>query len=527
MSKSPQRQRWFSAIFLVLCSLIIAAQYPPFLRSPVPNRDAGAFQYMGWQMLSGAKLYRDVWDHKPPAIYYITAFSEGLFGDIAGSYLLEYLVICLSLWFLYRLLARHFPIGVARLALLLTVMAMVRLNLAGELYTSTFALLPLVLALWWADQGFDGKQQAFFIIGALGGLVLLFKFNLVAVFFAIGLVLCGQAIFNKAYKRSAVALVAMALGTLVVLLLGVLPLLWQGVLPDAQEAVITYNLDYADSAFSWQRLNDRLYNLEESHRKITFLWTMLGGWLMVVATLWHWGTSRLPNVPRPIWLVTLAFPIELFLLLSPAQAFVHYYTVLVPGGALLTAYLLHSLHHLINNATAQPRLRWLIGIAFILLFIGGSYRPTLSTLTGIRREFSKDPDERQMLSLIENYLDTDEGFLVWGAESGLYIAAERHAPTAFFYQYPLLRADYDSQDYIQQFTAEIQRHPPRLIIDTSSTNRRVPPLATEDLSSWQALPGYSQSPHLDTFFDFVQAHYSRLALESPFGWRLYLYERPP
>ena len=36
----------------------------------VPGKDSGVFLYIGDRILNGEIPYRDVWDHKPPAIYY-------------------------------------------------------------------------------------------------------------------------------------------------------------------------------------------------------------------------------------------------------------------------------------------------------------------------------------------------------------------------------------------------------------------------------------------------------------------------
>ncbi len=43
----------------------------------IPNRDSGAFLYIGQRILKGDIPYRDIWDHKPPCIFFINAL--GLF----------------------------------------------------------------------------------------------------------------------------------------------------------------------------------------------------------------------------------------------------------------------------------------------------------------------------------------------------------------------------------------------------------------------------------------------------------------
>ena len=41
----------------------------------LPSRDSGVFLYVGWRLLKGDIPYRDVWDHKPPLIYFVDALG--------------------------------------------------------------------------------------------------------------------------------------------------------------------------------------------------------------------------------------------------------------------------------------------------------------------------------------------------------------------------------------------------------------------------------------------------------------------
>src|SRR5215212_5827918 len=41
----------------------------------LPSRDSGVFLYLGLRFLNGDIPYRDVWDHKPPLIYFVDALG--------------------------------------------------------------------------------------------------------------------------------------------------------------------------------------------------------------------------------------------------------------------------------------------------------------------------------------------------------------------------------------------------------------------------------------------------------------------
>ncbi|MCX6069001.1 MAG: hypothetical protein NT121_25185 [Chloroflexi bacterium] len=72
------KARIFTALELLLLLAIVFAVLLPF--SPVnsqsvPSRDSGVFLYTGWRVLHGEIPYLQLWDHKPPVIYYLDALG--------------------------------------------------------------------------------------------------------------------------------------------------------------------------------------------------------------------------------------------------------------------------------------------------------------------------------------------------------------------------------------------------------------------------------------------------------------------
>ena len=72
---------------IIILLLILALQIflrIPFLGEPL-ERDEGAYAYIAQRMAVGQVPYRDIYDHKPPAIYFIYAGIFKLFGESAAS----------------------------------------------------------------------------------------------------------------------------------------------------------------------------------------------------------------------------------------------------------------------------------------------------------------------------------------------------------------------------------------------------------------------------------------------------------
>ncbi len=71
--------RWLPAWVLVAIGTTLMLSVAPPFRG-VPGRDSGVFLYVASMLLRGKLPYRDVWDHKPPAIYYLDALGLALGG---------------------------------------------------------------------------------------------------------------------------------------------------------------------------------------------------------------------------------------------------------------------------------------------------------------------------------------------------------------------------------------------------------------------------------------------------------------
>jgi len=66
------RQRWF----IVISSAFVLLRLPSFVE-PTWYSDAGTYADIGWALNRGARLYLDVWDNKPPGIYWLSALLVG------------------------------------------------------------------------------------------------------------------------------------------------------------------------------------------------------------------------------------------------------------------------------------------------------------------------------------------------------------------------------------------------------------------------------------------------------------------
>lgn len=78
-----RRLRARRAAIIVLCGLLVGhvlATRWSWRDTPLQT-DTGIWAYFGWRILDGALPYRDLWDNKPPGVFYAFAAVEWLFGE--------------------------------------------------------------------------------------------------------------------------------------------------------------------------------------------------------------------------------------------------------------------------------------------------------------------------------------------------------------------------------------------------------------------------------------------------------------
>ena len=98
--------------------------------------------------------------------------------------------------------------------------------------------------------------------------------------------------------------------------------------------------------------------------------------------------------------------------------------------------------------------------------------------------------------------------LVWGAEAGINFSSRRQSPTRFVYQYPLYTRGYQSVHMIEEFLDDIRTNEPALIVDTSPSNGRIPPIDVIARQEWKSShDSYDMLPEMDLVFDYIATRY--------------------
>ncbi|MGD0707582.1 MAG: hypothetical protein ABSA51_03920 [Anaerolineaceae bacterium] len=191
----------FQVIFLLILCLVTLAVLIPANPSyySLAGKDSGVFLYIGKQILQGQIPYRDVWDQKPPFVFYINALALWLSsGSRWGVFIIEALSLfsafTLAFYFLRSLLGDYIAALTTLAGLLFAFWAPGNLT---EEYYLPYGFLAFMLWLVIQKQGKGAKWWVFFLWGLTGGIAFQLKQNLIGVWLAFAAFYCLKMIFTK------------------------------------------------------------------------------------------------------------------------------------------------------------------------------------------------------------------------------------------------------------------------------------------------------------------------------------------
>ena len=431
----------------------------------LPSRDSGVFLYMGWRILSGDVPYRDVWDHKPPLIYFVDALGISLTPDtLWGVWILRFIFIFFTLYFIYRLLDEEFGIYAALAGTIVLTSGLQKILGKGNV-TEEYALIFQALAFWMFLRAWkrDFPIRTTFWIGLLGGLAFHFKQTTIGLWITYAFFLLMIRIFQR--KVPIKDFFSLLAGWSIPAVILILYLGQQNALVDYWEQAFRYNFAYIGTH---KGIVARVLPvLVKGFAYLSPGWVLYlaaFGWLAALGYAWF-RRKDLLREDHPLMLISLVnLPLEVLLIMVSGRSILHYYLTMLPVMAILAGTLVYTIPLLISRSPKLPDQnvrRWMPGFILVIVLLG-QYGQVQNYPLLLRKV--ADNDRTMVIEYIEKNTEAGDQVLLIGAESAVNFLARREAPTRYVYQYPLALTG--RRPMFEEYFNQILKNKPVLIIDT-------------------------------------------------------------
>ena len=468
---------------IVLAIALLAAGallLTPLLTSPM-GRDQGVFAAVADVISRGGAPYRDAWDMKPPAIFYVFRASFALFGRSEASPrlldLLWTLATAFGVWALARRLTSTWAGIFAGLALIARYMT-------HDYYWHTtqndgFASLPLVLAALALVAAEERRSRRWAVAaGAFVGAAMAFKFTL-GIFLVLPLI-AALTPTEESLRTRLLRAGSYVLGCAVVLG-AVCAYMWRiGALGAMLDTVVVWNSGYAGL---------RVPGLAPPNGAAETLSFLLGtpprfmfpiGLLAVVGAI---DLIARPEAGRmrwflPAWALTMVVHVWL-----QGRFYDYHWLPVLPPLALLSGQGLRAVAHQLARTSLRRSAVRAISVAGLLVVLGliaygyyGFLKFPITYLRGgipratylrtfdraIRSDFSLVADS-ETAAWLRDHTAPDTPILIWGFEPLIYFLADRPPASRFIYTVPLV-APWSPAAWRSEFIGDIARRRPAYIL---------------------------------------------------------------
>ena len=440
--------------------LIVVAVRAPLLPIPL-ERDEGEYAYIAWRLGYNEFPYRDWFDQKPPAVFYVYRLAVMLpFEAVRAIHFVALLFSATSacaLFFLgLRFMGRFWAWLAAAVFAILAVDPLLEGTAAN---TELFMLCPLILSQIALVTAINRQKKTvlfMLLAGALTGVAFMFK-QVAIVNWLLLTALYPLFVRGENRLRAAISFAAWsAAGLSTVLGLVVLYFFAEGGLRDFVENVFTHNLQYIGAVPASARLEYCWATLTTLARTQAIVWLFAALGLIALLKSGKVAWSALLTV----WLITSVIGAS-----ASGYFFPHYFQQLLPPLALAAAVGADRLHAVLLFKFLPDGARRAILAGTLALLPVLTLWPFLfrySAAEAVRRIYPGDffAEMPNFAQRIEEVTPPKRPIFIFGSEPELLFYAHRPSATRYIFLFPLY-GPYKSAGERQMAAAkEIERAQP-------------------------------------------------------------------
>jgi len=450
---------------LVMCLVLMTLIPNSPLFASIPTRDPGVFLYVGWRILNGELPYRDVWDHKPPIIYYINALGLALTNNSRwGVWILEVAFLFLAATLGFHMIKKIFGFYPSIISLLLWLLTLPLLFADGN-FTNEYTLPLQFLALWLFYDVSKSPQRSpyrWFFIGFTGAVAFFTKQTAIGIWVGITLLWTVKRLTKKQVKSWLSEMLFFSAGTAFIGIAVVAFFAAQGALGDFWNAAFKYNFTYLSATNNGaERVLPLLMGIDPLTESGLFQFSMLGYGIGCILLLWKkeivvgWNNLLLLGV--------IDLPLEFFLSNISGRVYAHYFISTLPVLSLFAGLTFWVIISQLSSWHIPETVKTVFQVGIIVIFLWSSLFNYAFEVRAI-----KQVPWASVVDYIETHTTQEDTVLLWGAETAINYQTQRKGSTPYVYQYPLYMSGYVNEEMILKFLDDTIKKRPQLIIDTKN-----------------------------------------------------------
>jgi hypothetical protein len=491
------------ATALICLPILVAAQILSHVR--VDEFDAWLFAYYGKQLINGQVLYEQLWDNKPPGIFWMNALGLWVAGgSLAGPIAVCAAAVVASCAVFFAATRRVYGLAAAAVS---TVMAAVFLNQqyfhVGCNRPNTFLVLAELAAFGLYLRAVTKTRFSWsfmFAAGLCAGMGLWFKQTGLAVAVAAGVhqILLGLA--RRQTLRTTVRRVALFAGgwgaacaAAIIIMAATSNLRW------AWDAIVVFNRSYflpGVGSHWWPQW----FGIREQVDVLAL------PAILALATLAHAIARRFVKAPaaaegeappgsRPALLLPMLWVwlgAALYLALVGPHKRLPYFGIALPPLCMLAA---HGVFLFLTSGRTFPG-RYPPFYLFIGLVWFGymMINPVENQLHELARQyyhrFEEDDSRLATAEIVRKYSGPDDTLFIWGYAPDIYWRADRPPAIRYIGTEKATQLRAAGQPLMDQTISLLREHPPDILVITVGELSRIEsprqkdPLQYDDLADW-------------------------------------------
>jgi hypothetical protein len=515
----------------VIVPLIALSQVIAYYRTDVV--DDQMFGYYGWRILHGATVYRDVWDNKPPGIYWMNALGF-LIGDDTYFGVIGLCVAALVVSHIafFVTAASVYSRGAAALTtILLSFFLTHAYYTGGTNRTETFLVMFELLAVAFYFRGFArDRWWKWYVAGLCCGAAFLFKQVGLAAWGCMGLHTIALVITRDLPWRAGLRrCLLLLLGAATSVGIAAAVLAWQGALRDACFAVFGFNAAYFSAGASRFPYNIVTWSLLREHVKPILLLPLLMATAAVIHAFLWWLRPRYrpPEIEqtlraeRPVcrlhvFLFTAWFLVALYGALMSPHGFRHYLVPAIPPLMLLGGYLVNVLRAEARLLRRLQQRAWVTAAFVVMAYFSWQaivlQFEEVSKVIVFRIEQGEPAEWEVVGDAVAHWTRPTDKIQCFGYMPGVYLRARRINATRFTTTEKVGQVHGEARFVVDEMEAKLRADPPAVLV-----------LPAGDYL-WMKKGDRHGRPSDFTLAPWIDQHY-RLVQEIPKFGNIYIFKR--